>query len=701
MLGKFSEKAQKAMAISESIAFDLGHASVGSEHLLLALLKIKESKLRTLLEKDEINYENVREEIVSLFGNKEAQPFYMEYTIALKNILEKALLESKKINEDKVGLDTLIYALVDSEDNVAIEMLIKRNVNIARIKKELRKDFKKYSELDNIDDLVNINNFVTKEPTCVVGRDKEINLLCETLLRKQKANAIIIGEPGVGKTALVYHLAHLINQQKVSERLQNKVIYELDIASVVAGTKYRGEFEEKLKKIIKKVKDDKNAIIFIDEIHNIIGAGGAEGAIDASNILKPYLSRGDFQCIGATTYDEYVKIVEKERALERRYQIIKLDEPSLNETTNILTELAKTYETFYDLIIEEKTLSKLIQYCDVYISEKFFPDKAIDVMDCACVRSKSHGESSLSEDTIIEVIEDLYHVKVVKDKKVNELKKILSNRILGQEAAIEQIIKQVRCIEEGISEDNKPLSVMLFIGPTGVGKTEIAKILASTYFGNEKRLYKVDMSEYMESYSVSKLIGAAPGYIGHDNQTFLVDKIRKNPHCLVLLDEIEKAHKDVLNIFLNVFDEGYFIDANKRKIDFKNSIIVMTSNLGYSEDLFHKKSIGFNGISNFKTEIQSAIQQHFKPEFLNRIDEIIYFSPLDKTTCSFLSKRYLQEYENRIKVEFGYSDDFINSLTSDSDIIKYGARGIRRKIKDFVSEELDKKSKQEDLTKIK
>ena len=688
MLSRFNEKAQKIIAIAESQAFDFGHASVGTEHLLLALLKVKESRLKTLLSLEHINYEIIKEKIVELFGVKDLQPFYMEYTISLKKVMEKAISEAKKLGNEKVSVDVLTYSLFNDEENVAKEILKQFNIDVEKIRKAIKKELKKVSELDSIEDLLNLNNYTYKNEDVFVEREEEINQLIDILLRKQKPNAIILGEPGVGKTAIVYELARRIRLQMVPSLLKNKTIYELDLSSVVAGTKYRGEFEEKLKKIVKKVKDDKNAILFIDEIHNMIGAGGAEGAIDASNILKPYLSRGDIQVIGATTYDEYMKVFEKEKALNRRFQVIKIDEPDKKKTLIMLESVAPIYEKFHDVKIDKPLLLKIVEFCSNYVQDKYFPDKAIDTIDFACVRAKKNERKEVLEEDIIGVIEDLYKVKIAKAEKSKVFIQEVKKDIVGQELAIEKIVNLIKCMEKGLIEENRPLGVYLFVGPTGVGKTEFAKLLAKSYFGNVNKLVKIDMAEFMGKETVNKLIGSPPGYVGYDEPTQLVSFMKKTPHCVVLLDEIEKAHRDVLDIFLNVFDEGYFYDASKKKVDFTNSIIIMTSNLGYGEEVFNKSSLGFVEKNISKEEIDKAIRHHFRPEFLNRIDEIIKFNTLSQDVCINLANRYIKEYCNKTSLEVSLLDDELLDIVKNSKVEKYGARGIRREVRKRVISKL-------------
>ncbi len=690
MLAKFSEKAQKSIVIAESIAFDLGHPNVGTEHLLLSLLKIKESKIRILLEEKDVTYEKIYDDLIYLFGKKDIQPFYMEYTNVMKRLIESSIIETKRNGQEKVTLEMLSFCLFQIEDCVAMELLRKYQIDILDIRSRLKVDIKRSSELDSIEDLTNVNKKVAKLQTKVIGREKEIQQLIHILSRKEKSNALIIGETGVGKTALVEKLAILINDHQVPEHLQDKVIYELDLASVIAGTKYRGEFEDKLKKIVRKFKDDKNAILFIDEIHNMIGAGGAEGAIDAANILKPYLARKELVCIGATTFDEYYKHFEKDRALDRRFQIVQVEETSKEETLKILDGLVESYRLFHNLTIGFQQLKLIIDLADTYVKDKHFPDKGIDILDYACVKSKLLQKESLSDDIIYDVVEEMSKMKIIKENKIENLYKALNENIMGQEAAISQTIAQIKCIESGLIDENKPLSIMMYVGATGVGKTEMAKLIAKHYFGNQDRLIKIDMSEFMDSASVTKLLGAPPGYVGHNTQSNIVERIRKTPHCVVLLDEIEKANKDVLNVFLQVFDEGYFIDGHKTKVDFRNSIIILTSNLGYTSNIFSKELIGFSNNNKSNDELMMEIEKRFNPEFINRIDDIIFFNRLNQETYQELTKLYLDRINGKMAVPFVISEEMISKVIRDSDIEKYGVRSLQRTIKKVLLDEVNK-----------
>lgn len=685
MITNFCEKAQKIIAVAESIAFDFGHTSVGSEHLLLSFLKVKDTKVKRLLESQNITYEMIKKELLSLFEKKDTLPFYMEYTPSFKEILEKAIKESKKLNEDKVSVEILASSMINQEDSLARELLAKHHCDFKLLKENLK--VAKISPLDNIDELTNLNKAMMKNPTIVYKREKELELITNTLQRKQKPNALLVGEPGVGKSALIEYLAYKIISGDVSEELKNKVVYELDIPSIVAGTKYRGEFEEKLKKILKKIKEDPHAIIFIDEIHNIIGAGGAEGAIDASNILKPYLARGELHCIGATTYDEYIKLIEKEKAVERRFQLIKLDEPDVEKTYEILKGIKGDYEKFHNILISDEMCKKIVLLSKKYIVDRYFPDKAIDILDCSCVLAKKNKESELNEKIIINTIENLYNVEinksVIKENLINELE----SKVVGQKEAINKIMNQISYIEKGLIEDNKPLGVYMFVGSSGVGKTELAKQIAKYYFGSKEAYIKIDMAEFKESHSVSKLIGTPPGYVGHENQTLLVDKIRNHPHSVIILDEIEKAHKDVINIFLNIFDEGYFYDSKKRKVDFTNSIIIMTSNLGTNQDI---KNMGFLQNINNNEEMLKSVNKHFSPEFINRIDEIICFNNLDKESIKTITHNYLNEYHNKFNFEIN-EEIFVEDISNKEEVNKYGARYIKRELKKNIIKLIENK----------
>lgn len=625
MLTKFDEQAQKAIVVAESIAFDLGHNNVGSEHLLLSLLKISDCKLRDLVKEYGVNEKNIYEDIKRLFGTNDDQPFYMEYSDAVKNILETAVEITNKQNKSKVTLNILTISLLKNAECVAHELLKKYHVDFDDIIYQLNENSELETKLDQIPSLVNLNKKVKQSEHLIIGRKKELEKLCMILSKKEKNNALIIGEAGVGKSALVEKLAYLINQNKVNDGLKKKIIYELSLSSIVAGTKYRGEFEEKLRKIIDKVKDMNNVIIFIDEIHNIIGAGGAEGAIDAANILKPYLARKDLTIIGATTTEEYYQHFEKDQAMNRRFSVITLKENTKEETLEILQKTKLFYERFHQIEVNDEVLTYLVENVDRYIKNRTFPDKAIDIFDLACVKARFKQQHIITKKIVKEVIEEYTSIKINDNYDFENIKVKLNQKIVGQSKAIEQIVNQLK-----LSKDSLQPKVMMFLGNSGVGKSETAKELARLL---SRKLIRLDMSEYRDSSSVQKIIGAAPGYVGYDKPSLLLGQLQTYPKSVLLLDEVDKASPDVLSLFLQVFDEGYLEDSHKRKVYFNNTIIIMTSNKGVV-----KNQLGFKKGNNFR-----KVNGFFREEFISRIDEIISFKNLSKQDLKKIIRKHFKE----------------------------------------------------------
>ena len=625
MLTKFDEQAQKAIVVAESIAFDLGHNNVGSEHLLLSLLKISDCKLRDLVKEYGVNEKNIYEDIKRLFGTNDDQPFYMEYSDAVKNILETAVEITNKQNKSKVTLNILTISLLKNAECVAHELLKKYHVDFDDIIYQLNENSELETKLDQIPSLVNLNKKVKQSEHLIIGRKKELEKLCMILSKKEKNNALIIGEAGVGKSALVEKLAYLINQNKVNDGLKKKIIYELSLSSIVAGTKYRGEFEEKLRKIIDKVKDMNNVIIFIDEIHNIIGAGGAEGAIDAANILKPYLARKDLTIIGATTTEEYYQHFEKDQAMNRRFSVITLKENTKEETLEILQKTKLFYERFHQIEVNDEVLTYLVENVDRYIKNRTFPDKAIDIFDLACVKARFKQQHIITKKIVKEVIEEYTSIKINDNYDFENIKVKLNQKIVGQSKAIEQIVNQLK-----LSKDSLQPKVMMFLGNSGVGKSETAKELARLL---SRKLIRLDMSEYRDSSSVQKIIGAAPGYVGYDKPSLLLGQLQTYPKSVLLLDEVDKASLDVLSLFLQVFDEGYLEDSHKRKVYFNNTIIIMTSNKGVV-----KNQLGFKKGNNFR-----KVNGFFSEEFISRIDEIISFKNLSKQDLKKIIRKHFKE----------------------------------------------------------
>ncbi|WP_308697872.1 ATP-dependent Clp protease ATP-binding subunit [uncultured Thomasclavelia sp.] len=625
MLTKFDEQAQKAIVVAESIAFDLGHNNVGSEHLLLSLLKISDCKLRDLVKEYGVNEKNIYEDIKRLFGTNDDQPFYMEYSDAVKNILETAVEITNKQNKSKVTLNILTISLLKNAECVAHELLKKYHVDFDDIIYQLNENSELETKLDQIPSLVNLNKKVKQSEHLIIGRKKELEKLCMILSKKEKNNALIIGEAGVGKSALVEKLAYLINQNKVNDGLKKKIIYELSLSSIVAGTKYRGEFEEKLRKIIDKVKDMDNVIIFIDEIHNIIGAGGAEGAIDAANILKPYLARKDLTIIGATTTEEYYQHFEKDQAMNRRFSVITLKENTKEETLEILQKTKLFYERFHQIEVNDEVLTYLVENVDRYIKNRTFPDKAIDIFDLACVKARFKQQHIITKKIVKEVIEEYTSIKINDNYDFENIKAKLNQKIVGQSKAIEQIVNQLK-----LSKDSLQPKVMMFLGNSGVGKSETAKELARLL---SRKLIRLDMSEYRDSSSVQKIIGAAPGYVGYDKPSLLLGQLQTYPKSVLLLDEVDKASPDVLSLFLQVFDEGYLEDSHKRKVYFNNTIIIMISNKGVV-----KNQLGFKKGNNFR-----KVNGFFSEEFISRIDEIISFKNLSKQDLKKIIRKHFKE----------------------------------------------------------
>lgn len=599
LLREFDEQAQKAIVVAESLSFDFGHQNVGSEHLLLSLLKIHDNQLKRLLQKYDVNDAVVEEDIKRLFGTNDDQPFYMEYSQSVKRILERSIEYAKDKNQDQVTLNILIISLLKEKESVAYEILQKYHVDVEEVIYLLQEKSAFETPLDQIPTLVNINKKVKTKKYKIIGRENEIDQVCTILSKKEKNNVLIIGEAGVGKSALVEKLAMMINQGKVVDSLKNKIIYELSLSSLVAGTKYRGEFEEKFKKIIDKVKDLDNVIIFIDEIHNVIGAGGAEGAIDASNILKPYLARKDMTVIGATTIDEYYKHFEKDHAMNRRFSIVTLKENTKEETLEILKGIKGYYESYHQIKIDNVLLKELIELVDCHIKNRTYPDKAIDILDLSCVKAKFYHEKELTKNRIVETIEKYLNITIHHQMDYQKLEKQLNKDILGQEKGIHQMIETFQ---------HKQLPISFFIyGPTSCGKTLTAKSLAK--YLNYHYL-KLDMNQYQESYSLYKLLETY-----HEKPSLLLSTLQSYPHTVLLLDHIDQACEEIIHLFSQIFDDGYYEDQAKRKISFENVVFIM-SQTGTS-----RCCMGFK---------KSRQTKYLKHELFDKVDQIIEYQPLSK-----------------------------------------------------------------------
>ena len=599
LLREFDEQAQKAIVVAESLSFDFGHQNVGSEHLLLSLLKIHDNQLKRLLQKYDVNDAVVEEDIKRLFGTNDDQPFYMEYSQSVKRILERSIEYAKDKNQDQVTLNILIISLLKEKESVAYEILQKYHVDVEEVIYLLQEKSAFETPLDQIPTLVNINKKVKTKKYKIIGRENEIDQVCTILSKKEKNNVLIIGEAGVGKSALVEKLAMLINQGKVVDSLKNKIIYELSLSSLVAGTKYRGEFEEKFKKIIDKVKDLDNVIIFIDEIHNVIGAGGAEGAIDASNILKPYLARKDMTVVGATTIDEYYKHFEKDHAMNRRFSIVTLKENTKEETLEILKGIKGYYESYHQIKIDNVLLKELIELVDCHIKNRTYPDKAIDILDLSCVKAKFYHEKELTKNRIVETIEKYLNITIHHQMDYQKLEKQLNKDILGQEKGIHQMIETFQ---------HKQLPISFFIyGPISCGKTLTAKSLAK--YLNYHYL-KLDMNQYQESHSLYKLLETY-----HEKPSLLLSTLQSYPHTVLLLDHIDQACEEIIHLFSQILDDGYYEDQAKRKISFENVVFIM------SQTCTSRCCMGFK---------KSRQTKYLKHELFDKVDQIIEYQPLSK-----------------------------------------------------------------------
>lgn len=668
MLEKFSLEAQRVISSAESLSFDLSHNSIGCEHFLLAVLKIPDNILTINLKKYRITFKSVISDIKMKANSEKHDIFFMEYDESFKELLEEAQKESKDFKEDKVSLNTMLIAFLKNISGLCYKIFKENSVDISQLLALVIKSQRKHSDLDKIIDLHDLSS-IKKDP--LIGRKKELQQLTVALRRRNKPNAILIGAPGVGKTAIVEELAHLLAENKIPG-LENKRIYELDIASVVGGTKYRGEFEEKLKRIIKNVNEDGNAILFIDEIHNIIKAGGAEGAIDASNILKPYLARGEIQIIGATTLEEYHNIFEKDKALNRRFQLIYVNPSTKEETVEILNQLKPLYEDYYKIRINNELMNYIVEVAEEFVPNQSFPDKALDILDNSCVCSNK----SLTKECVNQTIEKFYNVSTLSGYKSNSVKSELKERIIGQDSAIDKIYRALLQIEMKFNDVDCPLSTMLFYGPSGVGKTESAKIIAKNFFGADSQLIKIDMNCYKDSSSLNKLIGSAPGYQDCDNVVGFVQKIKNYPNSVVLLDEIDKASPDVLDFFLNVFDEGTFLDSHNNVINCRNIIFIMTANITGLDNKTSKNYLLTNEEEGHKKKSSKKHLNHiFREEFINRIQHLIEFNYISDDAAIEILEKISENYKFRSETTFIN----IKKLSLDKEELRTsGARYLKR-----------------------
>ena len=739
MLGNFSEEAQIVLNNAKEEMKELKHPYVGTEHLVLAILK-ENNAVSSKLNNAGISYESFKAEIINIIGKGSKESELFLYTPLLKKIIENAIVDSKDNGTGEVGIETLFSSLIEEGEGIAIRIFIKMNIDmddiyeyfISKRNKKVKNKRNKKLLIEEIG--VNLTDMASKnELDPVIGREEEVSRMLEILCRRTKNNPILIGEPGVGKTALVEELCNLIVSNKVPDNLKNKKVISLDMASAVAGTKYRGEFEERIKKVLKEIEEDGDIILFIDEIHTLVGAGGAEGAIDASNILKPSLARGKIKCIGATTISEYKKFIEKDGALERRFQKIIVESPRKEKTKEILMKLKPIYEKYHKVKISENIIDEILKLTEKYIYDRNEPDKSIDVLDevCSKVSIKSNNKKSdmdvlnnklkelnkIKNDYIIEnnlemayeyrkeeknilsqinklqlntknkktytevTVKDVANVistktkipvyEILQDnsKIIKKIERDLSENIIGQEKAINNLINITKRIKLGY-KDNKVYSLM-FVGPSGVGKSLLAKIYAKELVGINN-LIRLDMSEYSDSMSINKIIGSAPGYVGYDDNKNILEEIRNKPNSVILLDEIDKAHPKIINLLYQILDEGEIKDAKGNTIKFNNNLIIMTTNVGYENN-----SVGFN--IEHENQILSSLKSEFKVAFINRIDGIIDFNKLTEENIKKIIKNELLKLKNKYsKYKINISNNVIKEVISLSNYEEFGARKINK-----------------------
>lgn len=776
LFGKLTERAQRVLAFAQEEAIALKHSNIGTEHILLGLVKEEEGIAAKVLQSFDITEEQIRDGVFKLITEGTEMPTSLHYTPRAKRVIELSMDEARKLHHNFVGTEHILLGLIRESEGIASRVLAAAGLNITRARAAVirmlgnpesykRQGEKEQSETPTLDSLARDLTEVARNGQLdpVIGRSEEITRVIEILSRRTKNNPVLIGEPGVGKTAVAEGLAQAIVRNEVPSTLKDKRVMSLDMGTVVAGTKYRGEFEERMKKVMDEIKQSKNVILFIDEMHTLIGAGGAEGSVDASNILKPALSRGEVQVIGATTLDEYRKHIEKDAALERRFQPIIVDEPSVQDTILILQGLRDRYEAHHGITISDEALEAAATMSARYVQDRFLPDKAIDLIDEASSKvrlrnytsppdlkdlenqletvkkekdaavqaqefeaaAKHRDEQSKLEKEIearqndwkneqtgekqevkrsdIELVISkmtgipLSKIAEEESERLLNLEEILHERVIGQNEAVESISKAVRRARAGLKDPEKPIGSFIFLGPTGVGKTELAKALSEALFGEDDAMIRVDMSEYMEKHSVSRLVGSPPGYVGYDEGGQLTEQVRRKPYSLILFDEIEKAHPDVFNMLLQVLDDGRLTDATGRTVDFRNTVIVMTSNVGATQ-LRDDKFVGFGSnddekedYENIRSTMMKELKNTFRPEFINRVDDIIVFHSLEKSHLEEIVTLMINELAERLhdqNIHFTVTDAAKKQLAEDGYDKEFGARPLARSIQKNIEDNL-------------
>lgn len=790
MMYSFTNRAKKAIDLANQLATELGHNYIGTEHILYGLIKEGNGVAAKVFENQEIEPDIIIDKIVELIGNGQPISETLGFTPRSKRVIENAFIEARKLGYNYIGTEHLLIGILREGDSIAARILLELNINIPKLYNEIVKIINEGESYDN-----NVNNSKKSKkrgsynstPTLnqfgedltskaeegkldpIIGRKEEIERVIQILSRRTKNNPCLIGEPGVGKTAAVEGLAQKIIAGDVPEILKNKRVVTMDISGMIAGSKYRGDFEERIKKALEEVKKAGDIILFIDEIHTIVGAGAAEGAMDAANILKPLLARGEIQLIGATTLNEYRKYIEKDAALERRFSPVTVNEPNEKDTIKILKGIRDKYEAHHGVKISDEAIESAVRLSIRYINDRFLPDKAIDLIDEACSRAKlktyTEPESlkkiseeieeiennkeeavrsqkfekaaklrdkqkelkaeyekeqkkwqnknskeliNITEENVAEVISSWTGIpskKITEDENIRlkNLEKALHERVIGQNEAVEAVAKAIRRGRVGLKDPNRPIGSFLFLGPTGVGKTELSKALAESLFGDQNAMIRIDMSEYMEPHSVSKLIGSPPGYIGFDEGGQLTEKIRRKPYSVILFDEIEKAHPDVMNMLLQILEDGRLTDSQGRTVNFKNTVIIMTSNIG-ARLITDKKTLGFSKANNqeenkiaekeyeeTKKEVMEALKRELRPEFINRIDEIIVFHKLTDVEINQIIDIMLKEVIKRLeaqKIKIKLQPEVKELIASKGIDKNFGARPLRRTIQSVLEDKL-------------